>query len=336
VRELKGVKVSLLGFGNVGRSVARVILEKEAYIREQYGLSLKVVSVSDRSATVWLPEGIDLREALLIKEAFGRLSAWTNDYEVYELSPEEVVGEVDADVVVDVTNDENAHEWHMKALREGRGVVTSNKLPLAFHYGKLVGEAEKRGVSYLFEATVMAGTPLIAILRENLLADRVEAIEAVLNATTTFILSEMERGLTFEEALRRAQELGIAERNPVGDISGLDAGYKATILHCVAFAPLTFREVNVRGIDGIDREKLKEALERGRRIRLIAEVREGDVKVEPREVPAGSPLAVSATENVAIVRTDLLGELVISGAGAGPKETASGVVSDIIKAGLTL
>ncbi len=333
---MREVTLSIFGFGNVGRAVARVLLEKEELFRRKYGLVFKVLSVADTSGTVWLPEGVNLREALLVKESLGRLSSWTNDYEVYSFTPEEAVREIDPDIVIDVTNDRNAHEWHLAALSEGKAIVTSNKPPLAFHYGELMREAEKRGVPYNFEATVMAGTPVVGLLRENLLGDSVVSIEAVLNATTTFILSQMEKGLEFEDALRKAQKLGIAERDPSGDVLGIDAGYKATILHCLAFYPITFNEISVEGITGISRKDVERASEKGKKIRLIATIREGHVRVEPKEVMGDSPLAVGSRENVAVIRTDLLGELLIRGAGAGLKETASGVVSDILKAAMML
>ncbi|NJE00595.1 homoserine dehydrogenase [Thermococcus sp. JdF3] len=331
---MREVKLSLFGFGNVGRAVARVLLSREAFFRERYRLKFRVVSVADTSGVVWLPEGMDLREVLAVKETFGKLSSWTNDYEVYSLTPKEAVREIDADIIVDVTNDKNAHEWHLAALRDGRGIVTSNKPPLAFHYADLIGEAEKRDLPYLFEATVMAGTPIITLLREGILADSIEGMEAVLNATTTFILSQMEMGQDFERALKTAQRLGIAERDPSGDVLGIDAGYKATILHCLAFHPITFDDIAVKGIAEVTSGEVRRARERGRTIRLVAAVERGRVVVEPREVPPGSPLAVESHENAAVIRTDLLGELVIKGAGAGLKETASGVVSDIIKAAL--
>jgi len=328
------VKVGLFGFGNVGRAVARALIEKGPLFRERYGLSFRVVSIADTSGTVWLPEGIDLSEALLVKESFGKLSKWTNDYEVYNLSPVDAVGEIEADVIVDVTNDRNAYLWHLAALRDGKAVVTSNKPPLAFHYAELIEEAEKRHVPYLFEATVMAGTPIIGLLRENLLGDTVRRIRAVLNATTTFILARMEQGIDFERAVKQAQKLGIAERDPSDDILGIDAGYKATILHCVAFGPITFDEVAVGGIAEVTVEEVKRALAKGKRVRLVATIEENKVKVAPEEV--SGPLAVSSNENVAIIETDLLGELLVKGAGAGLKETASGVVSDLVKASLKL
>ena len=330
------LKLSIFGFGNVGQATARVLLEKEGFFREKYGLSFRVVSISDTSGTVWLPEGLDLREVLNVKETLGKLSSWTNDYEVYALPPMEAVKEIEADIVIDVTNDKNAWTWHIEALRRGKAVVTSNKPPLAFHYAELMGEAEKRHVPYLFEATVMAGTPVIGLLRETLLGDSIESIEAVLNGTTTYILTRMEEGMPFEEALKEAQKLGIAERDPSGDILGIDAGYKATILHCLAFEPITFGEIEVKGIDGVSLEDLERAKRAGKTLRLVASVEDGSVSVGPREVPRESPLAVSSTQNAAVIKTDLLGELVIRGAGAGLKETASGVVSDIIKAALEL
>lgn len=333
---MRKVRLSLFGFGNVGRALARVLVGKGSIFRERYGLEFKVVSIADTSALVWLPGGIDLREALIVKEDFGRLSSWTNDYEVYSFTPGEAVREIDADIVIDVTNDKNAHTWHMAALKDGKAVVTSNKPPLAFHYAELMREAERRDLPYLFEATVMAGTPIITLLRDGLKGDTVERIEAVLNATTTFILSRMESGLNFEGALKEAQELGIAERDPSGDILGIDAGYKATILHCLAFHPVTFNDAHVKGIEEVTPKDVERARERGRTLRLVATVEDGKVGVEPREVTLDDPLAVESHENAAVIRTDLLGELVIKGAGAGLKETASGVVSDIIKAALNL
>ncbi|NJE77123.1 homoserine dehydrogenase [Thermococcus sp. ES12] len=333
---MKEIRLSLFGFGNVGKATAEVLLEKEAFFRERYGLKFRVVSIADTSGVVWLPEGIDLKEALMVKETFGKLSAWTNDYEVYSFTPEEAVREIDAEVVIDVTNDRNAHEWHLAALKDGKAVVTSNKPPLAFHYSELMEEAERRNLPYLFEATVMAGTPIITLLRDDLKGDTVEGIEAVLNATTTFILSQMEMGLEFEEALRKAQGLGIAERDPSGDILGIDAGYKATILHCLVFGPITFEGIEVRGIVEVTPDEIERAKGKDKTIRLVARVEDRKVTVEPREVPRNSPLAVESHENAAVIRTDLLGGLVIRGAGAGLKETASGVVSDVIKAALEL
>lgn len=324
--------LSFIGFGNVGRGVARVLIKKADHFRIKYGLKFKVVSISDSKATIWDESGIDLREALMVKETFGSLDKWGNDYEIYHMSPMEVVKEVESDVVVDVTNDVNAWKWHMESFRHGRHVVTSNKPPLVFHFMELTQEAYMRGVNYRFEATVMAGTPIITLLQESLLGDEILSIQGILNGTTTFILSQMEKGLSFEDALKKAQELGIAERDPSMDIKGIDAAYKAAILHNVAFYPISFEKLKIRDIDEISMEDVERAKREGKVIRLVAEVRKGEVSVEPKALPKDSPLAVYGTKNVAVIETDLLGELIIKGAGAGVKETASAVVSDIIKA----
>ena len=332
---MKAVSLSFIGFGNVGRGVARVLMEKKQFFRDRYGLEFRVVSISDSSATVW-NEDIDLREAIMIKESLGSLSRWMNDYELFDFRPVDVVREVESDIVIDVTNDPEAHVWHLEALKQGRSVVTSNKPPLAFHYAELIEGAEKRGLSYRFEATVMAGTPIITLLQEGLKGDTIESIEGVFNGTTTFILSEMEHGMSFEEALEKAQKLGIAERDPSGDLRGIDAGYKGTILHCVAFGPMTFDRIEVQGIEGITKKDIARARKRGRTIRLVTRAEKGRVAVRPMEVPESSPLAVYGASNAAVIKGDLIGDIILKGAGAGIRETASAVVNDIIRASTRL
>lgn len=327
------VSISLLGFGNVGRGVARVLLEKKNFFKRKYGIEFKVVSISDSTATIWDEGGIDLKEALMVKENFGALKYWGSDYEIYHLSPIEVAEEVESDVFIDVTTaNPEAYKWHMEAFRQGRHVVTSNKPPLVFYYTQLVQEAAMRGVNYRFEATVMAGTPIITLLQESLKGDEVISIEGIFNGTTTFILSEMEKGLTFEEALKKAQSLGIAEANPDVDIKGFDAAYKATILHDVAFEPISFKKVKIRGIDEIKPENIKNAQKNDNVIRLVAKIERKNVIIEPKKVSKNSILAVYGTSNVAVIRSDLAGEIILKGSGAGVKEAASAVVSDIIKA----
>lgn len=331
---MKEVSLSLIGFGNVGKGIAEVILNKHQCFKEKYGLDIKVVSITDSTATIWDPDGINLKEALEIKRSFGSLKFWGNEYEIYDLKPSEVVREVDSDVIVDVTNDKNAANWHLKALNNGKAVVTSNKPPVVFKYKELLEASAKKNVPYLFEATVMAGTPIISLLRSALLADSIEKIWGVLNGTTTFILNCMEGGMTFEEALKKAQELGIAERDPSNDIKGIDAGYKSVILHNIVFHPFDFKKAHIEGIEEISEREIREDFKKGTVTRLVALVEDGKVEVRPRKLPINHSLAVKGTSNVALIESDLLGELVIKGAGAGVKETASGVVSDIIKASL--
>ncbi len=333
---MNSISLSIIGFGNVGKGVAEVLHQKRAYFKEKYGINIKVISITDTSATIWAQEGINLKEAIEIKNHFNSLSFWGNEYEVYKLDPIEVVKEIDADLIIDVTNDKNASKWHLKALKMGKGIITSNKPPVVFNYKELVSLAAMKNLPYLFEATVMAGTPIINLLKKGLPADSVIRISGVLNGTTTFILNSIETGMKFKEALERAQKAGIAERDPSNDLKGIDAAYKATILHNLSFYPIDFKKVRINGIEHLSEEEIREAKEKGTPLRLVATIEEGNVEVKPTKVHENEPLAVSGTSNVAIIETDLLGELVLKGSGAGVKETASGVVGDIIRAAASI
>ncbi|NJE26746.1 homoserine dehydrogenase [Thermococcus sp. MV5] len=329
---MNSISLSIIGFGNVGKGVAEVLYTKNRYFKEKYGAEIKVVSISDSSATLWNSEGINLKEALEVKKSFGSLKFWGQEYEIYSLNPNEVVEEIESDIVVDVTNDPNAGKWHLKALKAGKIVVTSNKPPVVFYYNDLISESHKKRIPYLFEATVMAGTPIITLLRTGMPADSVIKILGVLNGTTTFILNSIENGMDFQKALKRAQELGIAERDPSGDLKGIDAAYKAVILHNLAFRPIDFDKVQIEGIEFLSEDEVRKAKKNGEPFRLLASIEDGKIEVNPTRIPIDSPLAVNGTSNIAIIETDLLGELIIKGPGAGIKETASGVVGDIIRA----
>ncbi|MCD6144650.1 homoserine dehydrogenase [Thermococcus sp.] len=330
------LSLSIIGFGNVGRGVAEVLYTKMPHFKKKYGINIKVVSITDTSAAIWNREGINLREAIETKNRFGSLKLWGNEYEVYKLDPMEVVKEINADVIIDVTNDKNASKWHLEALKRGKGVVTSNKPPVVFDYKELVDSANSKNLPYLFEATVMAGTPIIRLLKEGFLADSVKRISGVLNGTTTFILTSIETGMTFKEALKQVQTAGIAEKDPSNDLKGIDAAYKATILHHLAFYPIDFKEIHIKGIEDLSEEEIREAKKEGTPFRLVATVEEGNVEIKPKKVYENGPLAVSGTSNVAVIETDLLGELMLKGSGAGIKETASGVVGDIIRAAVSI
>ncbi|AAL81228.1 homoserine dehydrogenase [Pyrococcus furiosus DSM 3638] len=314
---MKEVKISIFGFGTVGRALAEIVAENS----EVYGIKLKVVSITDRSGTLW--GDFDLLEAKEVKEATGKISN-IGDYEVYYLKPEEIIEEIRPDIFVDVSSWDDAARVYEFALKEGVSVVTSNKPPIAESYDKLLKASQEGNAGLFFEATVMAGTPIIGLLRENLLGEKIEEIKAVVNASTTFILTRMEQGKTFEEAFNEAKSLGVLEEDPSKDIDGIDAFYKAKILHWVSYgAPPEFEErVGIR--------EVKDA----RNVRLVAQVSEGRISVKPIKLPENSPLLVEGVQNAAIIKTDNLGEVVLKGPGGGGRVTASGVFTDIIKAAL--
>ncbi|CAB49823.1 homoserine dehydrogenase [Pyrococcus abyssi] len=310
------VKVSVFGFGTVGRALAEIIAEK----RKVFGVELNVVSITDRSGTIW--GDFDLLEAKEVKESTGKLSN-IGEYEVYDFSPQELIEEVKPDILVDVSSWDDAHEMYSYALAEGISVVTSNKPPIANHYDELITLARENGVGIFFESTVMAGTPIIGLLRENLLGEEIVKMEAIVNASTTFILTRMENGKTFEEAMEEARTLGILEEDPSKDIDGIDAYYKAKILHWVSYGEQPEEE---------EREGIRNVKD-ARNVRLVAEISKGRISVAPRKLPDNSPLLVSEVENAALIKTENL-TLTLKGPGGGGKVTASGVFTDIIKAAL--
>jgi len=314
---MREVKVSIFGFGTVGRALVEIISEKPRVA----GVEIRVESITDRSGTVW--GDFDPLEAKEVKENTGRISA-LGDYDVYSFKPQELVEEIKPDILVDVSSWDGALSMYEVALREGVSVVTSNKPPIAEHYDKLRELAEESKAGIYFESTVMAGTPIIGLLRENLLGENIEEILAVLNASTTFILTRMESGKSFDEAFKEAKSLGILEEDPSKDIDGIDAFYKAKILHWVAYGepPEKTERIGIR--------EVKDA----KNVRLVAKVSKGKISVKPRKLEENSPLLVSGIYNAAIIRTNNLGELVLKGKGGGGRVTASGVFTDIVKAAL--
>ncbi|AEC52403.1 homoserine dehydrogenase [Pyrococcus sp. NA2] len=310
------VKISIFGFGTVGRALAEIIAESPRI----YNIELQVISITDRSGTIW--GDFDILEAKEVKESTGKLSSM-GDYEVYNFTPQELIEEVRPDILVDVSSWDGAFKLYEFALKEGVSIVTSNKPPIAEHYKELIDMARENKVGIFFESTVMAGTPIIGLLRENLLGERIEEIKAVLNASTTFILTSMEKGMSLDEAVKEAKSLGILEEDPSKDIDGIDAYYKARILHWVSYGEPPEEEERI----GI--REVRDA----RNVRLVAEISRGRVKVMPRKLESESPLLVSGVMNAAIIKTNNL-EVVLKGPGGGGRVTASGVFTDIIKAAL--
>ena len=333
------VGLALIGFGRVGRAFARMLAAKRGDLERRYGLRWRIVGVSDiKYGSVVDERGIDVKWLLDAAE-HGSFTGYPGGRT--GLASVEVIEEAPADVVVEVTwtNVETGEPGltHVRrALELGRHVITTNKGPIAVAYRELEALARRRGVLLRFEGTVLSGTPVISLAREALAGCEITEILGILNGTTNFMLTEMERGLSYEEALRRAQELGYAEADPSADVDGWDAAAKAVILaNAVMGGDIRVPDVDRHGIRGIDRERVREALGRGRRLKLIARVwREGGMvraSVKPEEVEIKHPLAgVTGVMNAVTFRTDTIGEVTVIGPGAGPVEAAQALLSDLI------
>ncbi len=337
------MKLLFIGFGTVGQGLAELIVEKWDLLVRDYDLDLKVVGISDiLKGSVYNPDGIDLEQGLHAVSDGASLSNLGDS--VFTGDALDMIQQADADVMIEVTytdlkTAEPATQHIRSALEKGMHVVTSNKGPPALHLRELQSLAEERGVKFLFEGTVMSGTPLLNLIRETLVGCEISEIRGILNGTTNYILTRMEEGLTYDDALASAQKLGFAEAVPDADVRGWDALAKVTILGNVVFGQsLRPFDNPCKGITDITPEDIAAAMERGRRYKLIGRVwKERGVaraSVAPEEVDLTHPLAsVGGATNALTISTDNLGEITIVGPGAGKRETGYGLLIDLIHIG---
>ena len=252
-----------------------------------------------------------------------------------------MIASVDADVLVeasptDMTTGEPATGYIRAAMARGMHVITSNKGPIALHFAELRRLAQERGVLLGFEATVMAGTPALRLGWSDLAGCEIQEVRGIVNGTTNFILSAMERGMDYASALAEAQRLGYAETDPTGDVEGYDAAGKAAILANVLMdAHLTPMDVEREGITGITPDMVAAATAAGERWKLIARVwRDAQVVhavVRPMRLRIDHPLAgVAGVANALTISTDLLGDVTIIGPGAGGVATGFAIISDLL------
>lgn len=330
------MNVCIIGFGSVGQGVARVFQMKKEQVKKDYGLDLNLVAALDRSGAAINPDGLDLNLLLKTKKETGKVSNYP-EYGETGLSGMEVLDKVDYDCMIEVTptnieDGEPARSHILKAMQNGKDVVTSNKGPLALSFSKLAKTAQENNVQFKYEASVGGAMPILNFAHETLSGCEIESIYGILNGTTNYILSRMAKeGSSYEQTLNEAQEMGIAETDPTQDVEGEDAACKVVILaNSILKMDVTYEDVEVRGISQITPESISLAKKEGYLIKLIGEVSPDSLEVSPRLVKEGSPFAVEGTLNVATLKTDLADEVTVVGKGAGSIETASAILSDMI------
>ena len=314
----EALRVGIAGLGTVGSSVVRVLHGKAAELTRQCGREIVVSAVSARDPS--RDRGVDLGRA-----------KWFDD-------PVEMASRADIDVFVElIGGDEGAARACVKAaLEAGRHVVTANKALLAKHGVALAEIAEKKGVLLNYEAAVAGGIPVIKTMREAMAGNSISRVFGILNGTCNYILTRMEaEGLTFDACLKDAQRLGYAEADPTFDIEGNDTAHKLAILTSLAFGTkIAANDIYMEGISNITQADIRAAGELGYRIKLlgVAQRTESGIeqRVHPTMVPTASVIAqVHGVTNAVAIETDILGELLLSGPGAGGNATASAVVGDI-------
>ena len=335
-------KLALLGFGNVGQALARLLLQKEAELIDIYHLTFSVTGIATaRHGIAINPDGIDLPQALRRMEHGASL----NDLSTREKPADahEFIRECGADVLfenspVNYANGQPALDHLKTALECGLHAITANKGPVVHAYRELTELARNHGVRFYFESTVMDGAPIFSLYREALPGARVSSLRGVLNSTTNLILTRMENGESFEQAVAYAQAIGIAETDPSGDVDGWDAAVKISALATVLMgAPLKPADVDRQGIRGITPEQIAAANAQGGRWKLVCTaLRQGEgarASVRPEIVLADSPLyRVDGTTSILQIESDVLGLLSIIEENPGPHTTAYGLLADFLNA----
>ncbi len=315
---MKPVNIGLLGLGTVGGGTARVLANNAAEIARRAGREIQVVHAAARGLGDSKPEGTD--NVKITEDAF------------------EVVNNPEVDIVVElIGGDSPARELVLKAIDNGKHVVTANKALIAKHGNEIFAAAQARGVVVAFEAAVAGGIPIIKAIREGLSANHIQWIAGIINGTGNFILTEMrDKGRDFADVLKEAQELGYAEADPTFDVEGIDAAHKLCILSSIAFGvPLQFDKVYTEGISKVSQDDVSYASQLGYRIKHLGITRATEqgieMRVHPTLIPERRLIAnVDGVMNAVLVMADKLGPSLYYGAGAGSDPTASAVVADIV------
>ena len=336
------MRLLLIGFGTVGQGLAELLIEKKEELQDQYGLKTQVVGISDMlKGSVYNPDGINLQKCLELAKSGGKISTLPDAYDGDALS---LIQKAKADMMVeatytDIKTAEPATSHIRAALENGMHVTTTNKGPTALYYRELSELAQKKNVKFLYEGTVISGTPLLNLIRETLACSSISEIKGILNGTTNYILTKMEEGLLYDDALKKAQELGYAEAVPDADVLGWDALAKVTILANTVFGSQSKPDdFPCKGITDITADAIADAKSRGKRFKLIGKVwRDGDnvrASVGPEEIDLTHPLAgIMGATNAVTITTGTLGDVTIVGPGAGRTETGYSALIDIIHAG---
>jgi homoserine dehydrogenase len=312
------IAIGIIGFGTVGSGTVKILLSNQGIIRERTGFDLILKRISDLDVS--RDRGVRLPDGILTKNA------------------EDILDDPEIDIVVELIGGIHpAKDFILRAVRNRKHVVTANKALLATEGNEIFKEAEKFGVEVGFEASVAGGIPIIKVMREGLVANRILSVYGIINGTSNYILSRMtEEGIEFSHALKEAQELGYAEADPTFDVEGIDSAHKLTILASLAYnIPLSYADVYKEGITRITPQDIAFASELGYKIKLLTIAKAADEEVELRVHPTMIPSdylisKVDGVFNAIYVEGDAVGATLYYGRGAGDLPTGSAIVSDIV------
>ena len=319
VVSVKGkVNVGVIGFGTIGSSVVKLLVERRRFFRERTGIDLSLSIVCDKDLKS--RRDVNVPKVMLTKDA------------------DRVISDPEIDIVIELIGGIHpAKEIIIESLCAGKHVVTANKYLLAAEGDDIFKQAEENRRQVLFEASVAGGVPIVKAIREGMVANTFSSILGILNGTSNYILSRMSaEGSSFKSALKEAQQKGYAEKDPSLDIKGLDSAHKLEILSFLAFGKrVAMNDIHVEGIEDISPLDIRYAAELGYVVKLLAIAKrygkELEVRVHPTLLPSDNLLSsVSGVYNAIFVDADLVGKQVFYGEGAGKLPTASAVLSDIM------
>jgi homoserine dehydrogenase len=336
------LSLALVGFGNVGRALVRLLLRKQDVLQQAYGLSFQVNGIATgRHGLAIDPAGLDLNQALALAEAGQSIGSLNRRPDVDSILA--FIQAVPAQVLfenspVNHHTGQPAAEHLMAALRRGLHAITANKGPVVHAFAELNQLAEQNHCRFLYESTVMDGAPIFGLFRGALPAAELKGFQGILNSCTNLILGRMDGGEAFEDAVRYAQSIGIAETDPSADIDGWDAAIKVAALATVLMGvPLKPQQVDRSGIRQITPAQLAAARQAGRRWKLVCSCRRTSqglvARVAPEQVSPDSPLyAINGTSSFVQFELDVLPGLGIVETDPGPETTAYGLLADLINA----
>lgn len=316
---MKKIKLGLIGFGTIGTGVVKILAQSGQLIKQRLGAEIKIVNIADLD--IKTDRGVPVAKNILTTDA------------------NELLNNPEIDIIIELIGGyEPARTFILKALQNGKHVVTANKALLAKHGDEIFAEVEKSQLSIGYEAAVGGAIPIIRAIRESFVANRFSCVEGIVNGTANYILSKMsDENCEFDAALKEAQEKGFAEADPTFDIEGVDSAHKIAVLTRLAYGtPVNFDDIYIQGITGITLEDLKCAREFGYRVKLLAISKlDGDaidVRVHPAMIPVENPIAnINGVLNAVRVCDDLMEENILVGHGAGGLPTGSAVMGDVVE-----
>ncbi len=340
--EIMVTRIAIIGFGTVGQGFAEILVEQQEYLRDKFGFEWKIVAIADKlKGSLYDPEGLDMQEVLSLVKETGSIDGYHRAKK--GIDSIYVASYTNSDIVVEVTwtdikTGEPAISHTKAALSSGKHVVMANKGPVALASRELLELAQKNRVQLKYEGTVLSGTPAVTLGLNSLAASDITKVQGILNGTTNYILTEMEKGLSYSDALIQAQDLGYAEADPTADVEGHDALAKIVIIaNTIMGASLKVEDISCQGISKITETDIRNAKKRDMRWKLIAtaeRLSDGTVQahVKPIEISLEHPLAsVMGPTNAITYSTKYLEDVTIIGPGAGRLPTGYSILEDVLE-----